>query len=235
MTDTNDLFQSADPAQTTSKYDSWDLDALKKKADMADAHISTLERENASYRENTTTTTTLEEILEKLDQTRTNPLSFTPSMVETKSTAERPSSSPSKEELASIVEAIIENKQKKTLAQQNVEQVRQSLEKTWGNDYKLRLAERSKQLNMSQDFLASMAESYPSVFLKLITEDQKTNPNAHLPPNTQSRPTLTLDQPMNTWAQFSKAMKDNPRLRQDSSFQRRMHDTAEKLGDNFFN
>lgn len=234
----SELFTSADPAQNTSKnYDNWDLEALKRKAEAADAHIKAIEAENSALRQNTDTTSTLEEVLEKLDLLNQVPQNFMPSSGVTNLPVEKPNSSQSltKDEVVAMVASAIEENRKKSTAKQNVDVIKQELEKTWGPNYPTRLSEKATQLGVSTDYLSSMAESYPQAFLKLVLDEKtNTNPNSHTPPTTTVRPVMG-DQPMSKWKDFSAAMKANPRLRSDVAFQRRLHETAEKLGESFYN
>ena len=74
MTDTN-LFDD-DNSSTPSKYASWTLEDLVKKAEAADIHINTIEHENRLYKEANETTNKLDELLEKLDPANNSSLNY---------------------------------------------------------------------------------------------------------------------------------------------------------------
>lgn len=231
MTDTT-LFGETPPV-TETKYDTWDVEALRKKAEAADNHIRTLEEEARNYRATQTTNATLEEVLKKLDTVNQPPAVYTPPVVNNPPVVNISQSEHiSKQDVLNI----LEQKQKELQAKANVDSVKQELQKVWGDDFSLKLKEKSKQLSVPQDFLASMAESHPSAFLKLVTEgNANTNPNVHVPPASTIR-TKEGIQPFagEKMKDFQKAMKENPHLRSDAEFQKRMMLTAERQGASFF-
>lgn len=230
MTNT-ELFGETPP---DSKYANWDIEALRKKADAADNHIRTLEAEAVTRRGADQTQATLEELLKKLDTVNQTPANFNqtppnPGDVRTSTQGEQLS----KQDVLSI----LEQKQKDLEAKANVATVKRELQKHWGNDHHLKLAERSKQLNVPQDFLASMAETHPDAFLRLVLEPASTsNPNVHVPPTTTIRTKDGLKPFVGEkMKDYIQAMRDNPTLRNDANFKTRMQEAAEAQGESFFN
>lgn len=233
----SDLFQTEDQTVTPGKYDSWDLDALKRKAEAADEHIRAIESENRALRESSDTSTTLEEILERLDQSKSTPPNFLPSTGANQPPSERTSSSESikKEDVAAMIAAALDNNQKQSLAQSNVNTVKSKLAEVWGADYQKKVTEKAKEINIPQDTLSALAETSPAAFLKLVLDEKPvTNPNSHLPPSTMVRALPNQSKPMEKWSDFSKAMKENPSLRMNASFQKLLHETAERIGSAFY-
>ena len=217
--------------ETTTKYETWEAEALRKKAEAADNHIKTLEEENKNLRENYKNTATLEDVLKKLDMVSQPPVSYqpavvNPTMLEPKTQSEQLT----KQDILNIYE----QKQKELQAKANVDQIKKELLKAWGENFSSKLSERSKEIGVNQDFLANMAENYPEAFLKLILEPKTvTNPNSHISPSTvrsPTTPTLTGE----TRKEFRTAEKANPALLSDPVFQARKHAAAQRLGDAFF-
>lgn len=233
MTD-NTLFETT---PQTSKYDTWEPDALKKKALAADDHIATLENELSTLRSANSTDARIQEVLQKLDQLSTNSYQ-NQSSTTVNQTAERnvPTAEVTKEDVLRLVSTTLEQKTKENQVKENVAKVHRELKAAWGENYKNILSTKAQEMGVNQDFLASMAETHPDAFLKLMVDKNKlANPNVHVPPttiqiNTATGP-LTIG---DTWKDFSKAMKDNPNLKHDPAFNRRMHEAAQRLGDSFY-
>jgi hypothetical protein len=238
MTDTifTEGQQTNEPStlDNTSKYSSWDVQDLIKKAEAADIHITKLETENADYR--TKNDETLKKVLEKLDQanqtTATDPSTLTHQSPE----QSNPSGALKPEDIQKMVSESFERKQKETLAKSNVERIRTELKKTWGDNYVQRLNERKAELGVDQSYLESTAENYPDVFLKIILGETKyTNPNTHVPPSNPSIAPNNSNQPvMSKFSEFRKMEKENPALRHDAVFQTRKLEAAARYGPEFY-
>lgn len=235
MTDSN-LFD--DNSNTPGKYDSWDLEALRKKAYEADNHIDLVESEAKSLRELAQTNTTMDEIIARLDLMNMQPpMNHQPTTPANNAADRNVQDVVTKTDVATLVAQTLETLHKENSAKENVSKVKTELSKVWGTDVSKKLKEKAVELGVSERFLASMAEGYPTALLKLVLEDKPapTNPNTHTPPSTTYRSLPSSDQPLSTWKQFSKAMKDNKHLRHDATFQRQLHETAEKQGPSFWN
>jgi hypothetical protein len=227
LTDTS-LFGETPPE---NKYDSWDIEALKKKAEAADNHIRTLEAEAANRREITQNTATVEELIRRLDQSYQPPV--TPPTPVVNPTTVQPTTISEQISKQDVIN-ILEQKQKESQAKANVDKIRKELHKVWGDTFPTRLSEKSKALGVSETFLATMAESYPDAFIKLVVDEKPiTNPNAHVAP-TSTR-TVNYNITGDTRKDFRAAEKANPSLLNDPAFQKRKHEAAARLGDAFFN
>jgi hypothetical protein len=234
MTD-NNLFENTNTP--TSKYDSWDIEALKKKAESADAHIATLEEENRTFRDRGQTEARIEEVLARLDQLKQQPLP-NPPINPVNNTDQRhvPAAEVTKEDVLKLVSTTLEQKQKENQVKANVERIHKELKQAWGDNYKSILSTKAQEMSINQDFLISMAETHPDAFLKLVLDKSKlANPNAHVPPSSNAVHvpnvgTMTGE----TYKDFKKAMEANPNLRTDPTFNRRMHEAAERLGQSFY-
>lgn len=215
-----------------SKYASWDVEALRKKAEAADDHIKILEVEAANRRDSEKTNATLEDVLKKLDMVNQTPAPYTLPVVNPTPVT----SSPQGEQITkSDVLNILDQKQKELQAKANVERIKSELRKVWGDNFSTKLTEKSTEIGVNQDFLASMAEQYPDAFLKLVLETKSTsNPNVHVAPSTMGTPTGSLQFVGETRKDFKAAEKANPALIHDAGFQRRKHEAAARLGDAFF-
>lgn len=232
---TDSLFENdgTTNTETTTKYDAWELEALKTKAMHADNHIKTLESEMSLLRENKNTEAALQEVLKKLDQANQPPENNL--NLGNNQTLERINSS---EQLTKQdVLGILEQKQKELQAKANVDTVKTELQKVWGDSYTSKLNEKSKQLGISQDWLASVAETHPQAFLKIVLDapPNDTSRNVHVPPGSTGSNRIGTITGGETQKDFRAQEKANPRLIHDVAFQTRKHAAAQRLGDAFFN
>jgi|SRR5688572_242898 len=234
MTD-NNLFENT---PQPSKYDSWDIEALKKKAEAADNHIATLEEENKNYRGEKQTDARIEEVLARLDQLKQTSPFTNPPITQVNQTEQRhvPTAEVTKEDVLKLVSTTLEQKQKENQVKANVERIHKELKQAWGDNYKTILSNKAREMEVNQDFLISMAETAPEAFLKLVLDKNKlTNPNVHVPPSSSAVHMPGVgNMSGETYKDFKKAMEASPHLRSDPVFNRRMHEAAERLGNAFY-
>lgn len=230
---TNTIFETTQE----TKYDTWEPDALKKKALAADTHIITLETELAELRNSKETEARLEAVLAKLDQLNTPHTNQTSNVVNHATENRVSTSQITPEQIERLLDSRLELKTKEAQTKANVEKVRKELIAAYGDNFQTTLNNKMTELGVSQEFLASMAETHPDAFIKLLVDKRsKGNINAHVPPTSIQNTNLNMASLQGeTWKDFSKAMKDNPSLRTDPQFVRRMHETAERLGASFYN
>lgn len=219
-----------------NKYEQWEKDALIKKALAADNHIKTLENEHKLYREAHNTEETLKKVLDKLDQTNYRDNTNYPLNTPANNSGGNESSNQSvkMEEVQKLILASITENQRRSEAKANVERIRKELQKNWGESYSDKLKSRAKELGVDQKYLESMAEQYPDAFLKIVLPSGSTpSPNTHLPPSSTVGITVGGAE-LTKYAEYSKLMKENPRLRSDPNFRKRMEAAALKYKDAFF-
>lgn len=236
---TDSLFENPSDKEGNleNKYENWEKEALVKKALAADEHIKTLEGEHKLYREAHNTEETLQKVLQKLDhmnfnEDNQNYLQNTPA----NNSGENVSSNPSvtREEVTKLIETSINENQRTSQAKANVKKIREELKKTWGDSYSDKLKSRAKELGVEQQYLESMAEQYPDAFLKIVLPTSSTpSPNTHVPPTSSVSSTVAGNE-LSKYSEYSKLMKENPRLRSDPNFRNRMEAAALKYGDAFF-
>lgn len=232
MTDTS-LFETT---PTTSKYDNWDVDALKNKAISADNHINTLQSELAELRNSKTSDAKMEELLNRLTEISTPPQNTASNVVN--HTTERVPGAPvvTTEDIETLVSKSLEKKQKEDLSKQNVAKLHRELKAAWGDNYRSIMTNKAQELGINQNFLASLAETHPDALLKLVLDKPKSSDlNTHVAPPSVLNTRAGQVQLGTTYKEFSKAMKDNPSLRSDPNFIARMHEAAERHGEAFYN
>ena len=236
----SELFENPSDNEGTieNKYANWTTEDLIKKALSADEHIKTIEKENALYRDSRNTDERLKEVLQKLDNIKTE---STATNYQSNNEGNNPwpttssSTSISLEEVKKLIDTSISETQRQSQAKANVEKVRAELQKIWGDTYPDKLKSRAKELGVEQSYLESMAEQQPNLFLKAVipTSTSTSSPNTHVPPTNTVNPTGINSG--DKYSDFSRMMKENPSLRSDPNFRKRMEEAAVKHGDSFFN
>lgn len=229
--------QESTLTENKSKYTEWSVEDLIKKAEHADAHISTLEKEMGSFRKQEET---LQEVLRRLDQTNntqqnTDPNTFANPHQERSNSQ---GSTLTQEDVDKLVSMSFDRKQKETIAKQNVEKVRSELKKTWGENYGDKLTNRMRELGVDQKYLESMAENYPGLFIETVLSKviPSGNPNIHTPPSSSATPPKGMEVGnMTKYSEFKNLEKQNPNLRHDAVFQQRKLEAAAKHGSSFYN
>lgn len=242
MTDT--IFENTSTEQTNeqqsavdnqSKYASWTVEDLVKKAEHADKHINTLETEMGDYRKNYDET--LKQVLQKLDQVGNTSTNTDPSMNTNQYPEKSNSSGVSQTDIEKLVSMSFDRKQKETLVKSNVEKVRSELTKVWGENYSSKLKARMQELDVEQSYLESMAENYPQLFIDTVVGKQTStsNPNTHVSPassiNVSSSPTMGN---LRTHKDFRTLEKENPNLQHNAEFQQRKLQAAAQYGEDFY-
>lgn len=222
-----------------SKYANWTVEALVKKAEAADNHITTLESEAKLYRKSEQDENALREVLSKLDHLNK------PSGMESPSfgvnnpplSQPNPGDTVTKDDVLNMVKTSLEQTQKQTLAKNNVEKVRTELKKAWGDNYQNILTQKVRDLGVDQSYLESTAEQYPDAFLRLVlgqNDKSTSNPNIHVPPTSSTSAPAHNVSGSETYKDFKAQYKANPALLADPAFNKRMHEAAQRLGDAFY-
>jgi len=263
----NDLFENNEPGKVVQKVIDdettdfvkqlvgegmkfRDVNQLAKGKIESDSHIKNLEAELANIRKDLNTRLTLEEFMEKLDEKQS--YSEAPSKsLDTREISERDRTEVgkqiSKEEIASLIKQELSTEKQKANYESNIDYVKSELIRTWGNDYKSKLVDKAKELELGQEFLSSLAATNPKAFLKLVAvTDQlginlREDPNIHLPPVSSYNPPTATDGTVNispggkSWkGYYEKMRKENPREYWTTRVQRELHESAKKHGEAFY-
>lgn len=190
--DQNDLFTADD---TTVSFDQLvgegkryaNGDILAKSKIEADKAIKLREQELAELRAELNTRLSLEEFLAKTSanvstQGNNPPVEQTPQKVEA-------TPSVSKDEVMNLVREALSTEKTKQTVSQNVDSVRSTLQKQWGNNWNKHLEDKVTELGIGKEFLSDIAGRSPQAALALLgvssQENKKpTNPNAGMPPQS---------------------------------------------------
>lgn len=249
-TDTNMSAQNYSADQTTNEADKnyleelvgegkkfRDPQALAKGKLMADQHISNLEKEMQELRQELSTRLTLEEFYEKMSSTQ-NPSSDGRSNQELQNLDENTTSQIplSKEDVMRLVDNVYEQKQSKQKATSNVEYVRSELGKHWGSSFSSKLSDRVRELGMTEQQAAFLAEQAPKALVELALKDTQAavNSSSFSPPHSTQGTSGTDALSGKRYSDYQKVKKENPNLYWSQRFQTDMHNQAFKLGEAFY-
>lgn len=206
-------------------------------------HISRLESENAQMREDLSRRASIEEAIARL-QKPTEPQSSQPNAGKTVDGGDDLSSRNIKpEDVTKLVNTAIAQRESERTAQSNVELVRETLAKEWGNDFTSKLETRAKELGLSKDQVTELAKVQPKVLLAAVFPQ---GPTAAAPAlsvfspsgagvNTAGLATRTGTIPANeTYKHWQQIRKDNPQYYHSVEGAKLRHENAMKHVEAFY-
>lgn len=203
-----------------------DPDALAKKTVHADQHISNLESELAELRQELATRTTIEDMMDKLNQRQPTrePLDTT-----------QPEPGKDQVDLTSEVQRLLAAEKEKDRREANISKTRAGLRERFGADYNNRLTQIADELSVSKDFLTQMAASSPEGFMKLVDSVAKPDDNRPVTPPKGSIDPFKIASPgTKNKAYYDKIRKEDPNLYFSRRVQNEMHAEAVKQGASFY-
>lgn len=188
-----------------------DVEALARSKFDTDMHAYRLEQENKKLREENATQKSLEDLIDQLRETNTpsNPVTTPEEQVSREAGAQQIK----QEDIQSLVNKTLEQKQLETERARNVQSVEAELKKLWGPDFRPKLKAKVRELGVPEDFMASMAESHPQAFLKLINDGHSGSIDTNLtaPPVNRMIPSALQTNPNKAAEFYSNLRKTDPK------------------------
>jgi hypothetical protein len=207
-----------------------DPDAVAKKVVHADQHIERLEKEMAELRAELQARTSVEEMLNKIQRPQT-PNDTTREMSDTT----RQETGSKQIDLAEEVQKLVRAEKEKERAETNIEKVRAELKNRFGADYNQKLESIASALEVSKEFLVSMAKSSPSGFLKLIDSVAKPDNTRPLtPPASNVDPFKQAPVGVKDYNYYRELRQKDPNLYFSKKIQNEMHAEALRQGPSFY-
>jgi hypothetical protein len=172
----------------------------------SDMHIHRIEQENKRLRELTAQQKTVDELMDLIRQEQNAPSNPVTNQNEPASESRVAGTTP--EEIQALVNKTLEKKQLETERAHNVQKVETELRKLWGDNYSSKLKSKVRELGVSEDFMANMAETHPQAFLKLVSDGQSNSidTNQTTPPVNRMVPSALQNNP-NQLAQYYTDMR----------------------------
>lgn len=136
-----------------------------------------------------------------------------------------------------LIDDKLQQQRRREAAQANVSVVETELKKHLGDDFRSKIIQKAKDLNLSHEFLGSVAEQSPKAFLEFmgIRQEPRTDPNADVPVTTRQQSVIDLSSTgVRNKSFYDKLKKQNPRGQLTEQQRQQMHRDAQRLGESFF-
>ena len=209
-----------------------DVEALKKSWIHSQKHIKNVEADAATLRADNIKRLSYEDLLAKLKPTRSDSNDDVTDITE-------PDGNPSTQNVD--IDALVERKLEAKLTQyqqsstqsDNRAYVKAELEKAWGEGYVDKLLQRTKELNLDQDYVNSLAGENPKAILAIL--DAK--PVAKATNVSAPRSSVTIRggiKTMSKYDEYQSVLKTDPKKYNSPAFQMEMLRVADELGDKFY-
>ncbi len=207
-------------------------DLAKGKAE-ADAYIAQLQGEAAGLRSDLDQRISAEELLAEIRTEREAQLSAA-------AVIEQGNTTPSQEpvDIASLVNQTIENREVQQTATQNLSAVDTKMKELYGEKAQEVMVSKAKEAGVSVAFLQTIAEQSPKAFYNALGLSATKQTTPSVTTGTVDTTGLQNLQPsggLNTWADFEKLRKDNPKLYWKPDTQNRLMKARQDNGDAFGN
>lgn len=208
---------------------------LAKSRIHADLHIANLEKELEGLRQEFSQTKRLGDLVDQL--ANLNKPADPPKPVITPGD-ETPGTSLDPAKLEEMVQNLLSQREQQSLAQRNLNEVKNRLTEAFGPGYPEKLSQKANELGLSKEALNELAAKSPAAFYTLVGvsgQEQAKPSNGFVPPASTRSPANSSGNPVDrTKSFYDNLKKTNPVLYWDKSTQQAMHKDAIRLGAAFF-
>ena len=242
--ETDQTEQTQEDTQTQESYlqklvqakgENWsDPEILAKGKLEADGYISNLESQLTELREELNKQDYSKTLLDQLQEQAADPTTAKLGEPSNNSStnSQNTTASLSEDDLKSLVEKTLTEREKGTALANNLSLVDQELEKSFGTEAKTKVANKAKELGMSMERMREIAAESPQAFFSLIGEPEKT-----FSPMVQgSVRTEGVNMQNSTERDFSyyqKLRRENRNLYYSAKTQQQMFQDKDRLGEKF--
>jgi len=220
-----------------AKGENWkDPEVLAKGKLEADGYIKNLEDQLATLREDMKKQDYQAQLLEQLQNKATGTTTVgtaTPNnngSTETQNTT----ASLSENDLESLVEKTLVKRERDSVIKQNLTQVDQELQKSFGTEAAAKVQEKARELGMSMERLRDIAAESPTAFFSLIGQPQKSfNPMVQGSVRTEGVNMQASN--VRNWNYYQNLRRENPNQYYSPKVQQQMIQDRMQMGDKFGN
>lgn len=221
-----------------AKGENWnDPETLAKGKLEADGYIKTLEEQLGQMREDMKKQDYQSQLLEQLQNKATETAAVNNEVpnnnngdVDTQNTT----GAVNEDDLKSLVEKTLTQRDKDAVVKHNLSQVDQELEGSYGTEATAVVQKKAEELGVSMDRLREIASESPNAFFTLIGEPQKTlNPMVQGSVRTEGVNMQASTQ--RDWSFYQKLRRENPNEYFTPKVQQQLIADRMKLGDRFGN
>jgi len=242
--ETDQIEQTQEDTQTQESYlqklvqakgENWSNPEVQAKGKLeADGYISNLESQLTELREELNKQDYSKTLLDQLQEQAADPTTAKLGEPSNNSStnSQNTTASLSEDDLKSLVEKTLTEREKGTALANNLSLVDQELEKSFGTEAKTKVANKAKELGMSMERMREIAAESPQAFFSLIGEPEKT-----FSPMVQgSVRTEGVNMQNSTERDFSyyqKLRRENRNLYYSAKTQQQMFQDKDRLGEKF--
>jgi len=221
-----------------TKGDNWkDPEVLAKGKLEADTYISELEAQLKQAREDLSKQDYAKDLLSQLQNKAADSITANTAMSNNNIDgidSQNTTAGINEDTLKGLVEQTLVKREQDSVIKQNLAQVDQELEKSFGTEAAVTVQEKAKELGMSMERLRDIAAESPSAFFTLIGQPQKTfSPMVQGSVRTEG----VNMQASNTrdWQYYQKLRRENPNQYYSPKVQQQMIQDRMNMGDKFGN
>lgn len=154
-------------------------DILKKMVN-ADAFIDQLKEENQALRSEVEQLTNKIQELQTMFETQKNDPAIAQEELPTQQVDNQPTNAVPQEELAKVVEQLLEQKQRQTVLQKNIEEAKQMMLSKYGEKAEEVVLSKAEELGMSVQQVEQLAATSPKAFQRLLLDGEDNKPASSL-------------------------------------------------------
>lgn len=219
-----------------AKGDNWkDPEVLAKGKIEADGYIKELEGQLSNMREDLSKQDYAKDLLEQLQNKAADPINAKNAMPnnDTGGTSEgNTNPSLSEEDLKSLVERTLTERDKDSVVKQNLNLVNEEMEKSYGTDASTKIQDKAKELGLTIERMQEIAAESPNAFFNLIGEPKKDfKPMVEGSVRTEGVNMQASNE--RDWSYYQNLRRDNRSLYYSPKIQRQLMEDKSRLGSKF--
>jgi len=219
-----------------AKGDNWkDPEVLAKGKLEADGYIKTLEEQLAQMREDLKKQEYQAQVIEQLQNKAADSTAAKNGVPNDNGSAEAQNTTGnlSEEDLKSLVEKTLAQREKETSVKQNLSQVDKALDDMFGTEALSVVQKKAQELGMSIERMQDIAAESPNAFFALIGEKPKQPMNPMIQGSVRTEGVNMQASAERDWSYYQKLRRENKNLYYTPKIQQQLMEDKMRLGDKF--
>ena len=218
-----------------AKGENWkDPEVLAKGKLEADGYIKNLEEQLGQMREDLKKQEYQAQILDQLQNKATESTAVKPEVSNNNGSTTEGNTNPtlSEEDLKSLVEQTLNQREIDSTVSNNLKLVDEELEKSYGTEAQAKIQEKAQELGMSMERIKEIAAESPNAFFALIGEPKKTfSPMVQGSVRTEGVNMQASAE--RDWSYYQKLRRENRNLYYTPKIQQQLMEDKSRLGSKF--
>lgn len=219
-----------------AKGENWkDPEVLAKGKLEADGYIKTLEEQLAQMREDMKKQEYQAQILEQLQNKATESTAVKNGVPNNNGNVDGQNTTApiNEEDLKSLVEKTLTQREQQSLVKQNLAQVDKALEESFGTEALTVVQKKAQELGMSLERMKDIAAESPNAFFALIGEKPKQALNPMIQGSVRTEGVNMQASTERNWSYYQKLRRENKNLYYTPKVQQQLMEDKMRLGDKF--